>query len=84
MKTWHVLAFVVYSLVLFFFGRQVGRVEQRREVSTLQQTVDRQAEAATRARLSGPIVRVGLVNARLRQLLKRHGIDAEKEGVYAK
>lgn len=84
MTTLRLLALLGYSLALFFFARHVGYLEGSREVAAVQKQLDTQSEMARAARIDGPIVRVGIVNARLRRLLQSRGIDPVKEGVYAK
>lgn len=43
-----------------------------------------QLQYATKAVELNPGIRIGIINGRLRELLKKHGVNAEKEGVYDK
>lgn len=43
-----------------------------------------QLEYATKAVRMAPSIRVGKINSRYHDLMKKHGIDPEKEGVYDK
>lgn len=84
MTTLRFIGILVVAIGLFLSGRHVGYVEGARETTALRQQIAKQLEVAKNTRLDGPVVRVGLVNARLRRLLQSHGIDPETEGVYAK